>query len=333
MARLGGPTPALLVGVGVASVFLLALFMRRVWAHSRESEEERRRLSALERLAVLSAAAPKANSSSAAATGELFEEALGALESNAHSLPQAILLDFYGLYKQATEGDATGSEPPIYKQRARAKAVWNSFKGLSTEDAKAMYVRLALHIGILSSAPPPVPAASSTRGRPQTFGPVHSRPVMANEGAAADDSTHHPRRVRMGTDWRLPLVCLFWSACRSKGDAFCCQVASGDTKAVEAALRENRSLVSATGDGGMTALHFAADRGHLDIAKMLLAHGADVNYQDDLGETPLHVAIAAEQMDMVALLRKAGANMALKNSDGDSCDSLLNSLRDSQQDD
>ncbi|OEH80246.1 acyl-binding domain-containing protein [Cyclospora cayetanensis] len=310
MARLGGPTPALLVGVGVASVFLLALFMRRVWAHSRESEEERRRLSALERLAVLSAAAPKANSSSAAATGELFEEALGALESNAHSLPQAILLDFYGLYKQATEGDATGSEPPIYKQRARAKwAVWNSFKGLSTEDAKAMYVRLALHIGILSSAPPPVPAASSTRGRPQTFGPVHSRPVMANEGAAADDST------------------------QSKGDAFCCQVASGDTKAVEAALRENRSLVSATGDGGMTALHFAADRGHLDIAKMLLAHGADVNYQDDLGETPLHVAIAAEQMDMVALLRKAGANMALKNSDGDSCDSLLNSLRDSQQDD
>ena len=41
---------------------------------------------------------------------------------------------------------------------------------------------------------------------------------------------------------------------------------------------------------GKTLLHYAAWKGHKEIAELLIANGADVNAKDDKGVTPLHVA-------------------------------------------
>lgn len=41
----------------------------------------------------------------------------------------------------------------------------------------------------------------------------------------------------------------------------------------------------------MTGLHWAAKRGHLDIVRILLQHGADVDSKDIIGRTPLYFAI------------------------------------------
>mmetsp|Transcript_7527 Transcript_7527/g.22259 ORF Transcript_7527/g.22259 Transcript_7527/m.22259 type:complete len:100 (-) Transcript_7527:526-825(-) len=50
---------------------------------------------------------------------------------------------YYGLYKQATEGDVQGSQPWAVQVEARAKwDAWNELKGTSQEDAKAQYVQL-----------------------------------------------------------------------------------------------------------------------------------------------------------------------------------------------
>ena len=52
-------------------------------------------------------------------------------------------LKFYGLYKQATEGDVTGSQPWAVQMEARAKwDAWNANKGKSKEDAEKEYVEL-----------------------------------------------------------------------------------------------------------------------------------------------------------------------------------------------
>ncbi|KAG5508192.1 hypothetical protein JKF63_05447 [Porcisia hertigi] len=51
-------------------------------------------------------------------------------------------LKFYSLYKQATEGDVKGPRPWAVKVEARAKwDAWNSCKGMSSDDAKAAYVK------------------------------------------------------------------------------------------------------------------------------------------------------------------------------------------------
>ena len=53
------------------------------------------------------------------------------------------LLELYGLYKQATEGDVTGSRPGLFDVRGRAKFdAWSSRRGLSADEAMQAYVAL-----------------------------------------------------------------------------------------------------------------------------------------------------------------------------------------------
>ena len=37
---------------------------------------------------------------------------------------------------------------------------------------------------------------------------------------------------------------------------------------------------------GWTPLHFAADKGHVQVAELLLAKGADIEAKDKVGATP-----------------------------------------------
>jgi diazepam-binding inhibitor (GABA receptor modulator, acyl-CoA-binding protein) len=52
-------------------------------------------------------------------------------------------LAVYSLYKQATEGDVTGSQPWAVQMEARAKwDAWAEHKGMGKDDAKKAYVDL-----------------------------------------------------------------------------------------------------------------------------------------------------------------------------------------------
>jgi diazepam-binding inhibitor (GABA receptor modulator, acyl-CoA-binding protein) len=51
-------------------------------------------------------------------------------------------LEFYSLFKQATEGNVKGTRPWAVNVEARAKwDAWNARKGMSSEAAKAAYVK------------------------------------------------------------------------------------------------------------------------------------------------------------------------------------------------
>ena len=55
----------------------------------------------------------------------------------------AELLDLYGLYKQATEGDVSGARPGMLDLKGRAKHdAWARRKGTSKDDAMKGYVAL-----------------------------------------------------------------------------------------------------------------------------------------------------------------------------------------------
>lgn len=50
-------------------------------------------------------------------------------------------LEFYGLYKQATEGDVSGKRPGMMDFVARAKYdAWAANKGMSREEAMQKYI-------------------------------------------------------------------------------------------------------------------------------------------------------------------------------------------------
>lgn len=55
----------------------------------------------------------------------------------------AQLLELYGLYKQATEGDVKGSRPGMLDFKGRAKHdAWVGRKGMSADEAKRRYAGL-----------------------------------------------------------------------------------------------------------------------------------------------------------------------------------------------
>src|SRR5450432_2140390 len=72
-----------------------------------------------------------------------------------------------------------------------------------------------------------------------------------------------------------------------KVDEFFAAVRRGDVKAVETMLDAGIDVKSKT-PYGATALHFAADKGHVEITKLLLQRKADPNAADTFyGATPL----------------------------------------------
>lgn len=83
----------------------------------------------------------------------------------------------------------------------------------------------------------------------------------------------------------------------------------GDREAVRALLQQGADVNMAEGDG-MTALHWAAERGDADMASMLLYAGASVKAVTRIGQyTPLHLASKSGSAPVVDALLKAGADV------------------------
>lgn len=61
------------------------------------------------------------------------------------------LLKLYGLFKQATCGDAPEGRPGVLQMRARAKwDAWDARRGMDANTAKAMYVVAVSEAGLLA---------------------------------------------------------------------------------------------------------------------------------------------------------------------------------------
>ncbi|MEW6736162.1 MAG: ankyrin repeat domain-containing protein [Acidobacteriota bacterium] len=60
-------------------------------------------------------------------------------------------------------------------------------------------------------------------------------------------------------------------------------------------------------ENGFTPLHEAAANGQIEFAKLLLEHGAKINPRTKDGKTPLTFALEQKQTEMTAFLREQGA--------------------------
>ena len=90
----------------------------------------------------------------------------------------------------------------------------------------------------------------------------------------------------------------------------------GDVDQVRALLRDEADVDAAQGDG-MTALHWAAERGDAGLARIVLAAGATVDPVTRLGAyTPLHIASKDGAHEVVSVLLGAGADFRARTSAG-----------------
>lgn len=78
---------------------------------------------------------------------EQFEDALERVKTLPNQPPD-VLLDLYGLFKQATVGDVSGKRPGMFDMKGRAKYdAWASRKGTSSENAMKAYVEYIDKLG------------------------------------------------------------------------------------------------------------------------------------------------------------------------------------------
>ena len=86
----------------------------------------------------------------------------------------------------------------------------------------------------------------------------------------------------------------------------------GDVATVKSLLKDGADVNAAQGDG-MSALHWAADRGNAELAELLIFAGANLSAQTRIGQyTALHLAAKTGSAGVTKVLLKAGADVNVR---------------------
>lgn len=208
---------------------------------------------------------------------EQFASATSYVKSIVSKLTKQQKLKFYGFYKQATEGPCTKKEPNWYELAEKQK--WEAWSALSKMDTDTAMEK---YLELLSAIDPDWRIKPSDN----SVGWVrHS--CMRNEEENIEDSE------KTIFDWVKE-------------------------KNVDKVKISNENInVNKLDESGLSLLHWAADRGSLEIVKYLIESlKADVNLRDGNGQTPLHFAVSCEYSNVENYLIEAGADVNAKDNDG-----------------
>ncbi|XP_035785565.1 acyl-CoA-binding domain-containing protein 6-like [Anopheles albimanus] len=220
---------------------------------------------------------------------ERFACATKFLERNTSAFQQAQLLQFYGLYKQATVGPCNTTKPGIFNMQARAK--WTAWHELGQLDSKAAMVRYE-----------------------QLLDELHPswRPNGDIQQATSNGwvSVSVPKRTDDDAD------------AGPSDDRLLASIKAGNVDGVREALAEldGAHRLNQLDDSGLAIIHWAADRGNAPILQSVIEIvGIDINLRDAEGQTALHYASSCGYVDCVELLLAHQADRTVVDGNGETC--------------
>uniref|UniRef100_A0A8C2ZXG6 RING-type E3 ubiquitin transferase n=1 Tax=Cyclopterus lumpus TaxID=8103 RepID=A0A8C2ZXG6_CYCLU len=92
----------------------------------------------------------------------------------------------------------------------------------------------------------------------------------------------------------------------------------GNKLATEKILARARQLVDVKKEDGFSALHLASLNNHRDVAEILVKEGrCEINIRNNRNQTPLQLAVTQGHTDLVQLLVSEGADVNMEDEDGD----------------
>jgi acyl-CoA-binding protein len=276
----------------------------------------------------------------------------------------------YAYYKQATVGRCTTKSPHFWDLVGKAK--WNAWSSLinektdeamSSDEAMEKYVdrvteltpewRTRLREGMPDKGGGAADDDDGEVNEDDLFESSDEERDTAREKAMQAAAVHN-RAAGTGGGGAMGASQSRFSfeetELENEKKSICDLAAEDAVDAIAAGLRAATLNVDFRDGDGRSALHFAADRGHAALAK-LLCDGvdatvavieddgaaaavatansdaekssssscvkADIDAVDSDGATPLHYAALCEHVDVVAILVAAGADVNKKNGDGE----------------
>uniref|UniRef100_A0A6N2LKK1 ACB domain-containing protein n=1 Tax=Salix viminalis TaxID=40686 RepID=A0A6N2LKK1_SALVM len=209
-------------------------------------------------------------------------------------------LQLYGYYKIATEGPCTSPPPSALKMTARAKwQAWQKLGAMPPEDAMQKYIDIITELyptwdsgSAMNKGRDGVGSSKDGKG---PMGPVLSTFVYEEES---------------GTELKMDAIHAF----AREGEV------NNLIKCIDGGVSVNLK-----DSEGRTPLHWAVDRGHLNIAEVLVGKNADVNAKDKDGQTPLHYAAVCEREAIAEYLVKQNADTDARDNDDQSAHDLCES--------
>ncbi|GFP94771.1 acyl-coa-binding domain-containing protein 1 [Phtheirospermum japonicum] len=204
-----------------------------------------------------------------------------------------VQLQLYGLYKIATEGPCSAPQPSAIKMTARAKwQAWQKLGAMPPEDAMQKYIDIVFELyptwadGAITKKRDEGSSDTHNAGSNGPMGPVFSSFIYEEES---------------GSDLKMDAIHVF--------------AREGDEEKLLKCIESGVPL-NLKDSEGHTPLHWAVDRGHLNVTTLLLDKNADVNAKDNDGQTALHYAAVCERTEIVELLVKHGADIDIKDNEG-----------------
>ncbi|KAL0116568.1 hypothetical protein PUN28_009903 [Cardiocondyla obscurior] len=210
---------------------------------------------------------------------ETFNRAATYLQTLVSELESDQLLTFYGLYKQATVGPCDIPKPSWYQMQAKHKwEAWKDLGDMSRETAMTNYIHGIARINPLWDEE----AVKDESSKWIVFSKFSNGNVDLND----EDKTF--------LDW----------------------IKEGNEAKVREFLSDDPALVNKPDEEGMHPIHWAADRGYLEILDHLIKNGANVNSRDQYGQTALHYVVSCDHVDAVKYLLSIGAESNIADNDG-----------------
>lgn len=208
---------------------------------------------------------------------ETFDRAAKHLQTLTAELSSKELLQFYGLYKQATIGPCDTPKPNWYQTQAKYKwDAWKSLGDMSRNIAMDSYVRLLTEIS----------PSWEEEAKTESHGWVAISRFLNTDTELSDTE-------KTFLDW----------------------VKEGNDQKVQEILIKNPEYVGALDETKLLPIHWAADRGHVAVMACLVKYGTDINTQDPDGQTPLHYAASCGHYEAVKYLLSIGAQ-SIEDNDG-----------------
>lgn len=196
-------------------------------------------------------------------TETTFNKACDYLQHLVSQLDANILLEFYGLFKQATVGRCNTSKPGIFSVNARAKwNAWNDLGSMTQECAMLKYIAKMNEIepdwNLDSSS-----STTSTKTKKPAWVSVSTPMQTDNDNEQKGTKTFIDHVKDGNVDEVIAFICSTLSLQQQQ-------------------QRDNakHSILNDYDADGLGAIHWAADRGYANILEILLKNGADVNLID-----------------------------------------------------